>query len=203
MPSKHKHHYAVSSVFDDNLTVCSGCMTICGCPKAIELRKDGKDDPVPKGSRWLEVSVALRESSTLKVEFTLRMQKAKEEEKRSEEEVKGRMRSGEEKKEEERCWGAGRMPEEDGCDIYKAQYSVLPVHSTFKPPDGNKYRESAVPPGVSILVRTWDMGQVRVLVLVPRGVSPGALGSVMVALEELQAAFCIFKVFAKLPEALR
>lgn len=36
MLSKSKHHGAVSGVFDDNLTVCSGCMTICGCPKAIE-----------------------------------------------------------------------------------------------------------------------------------------------------------------------
>jgi hypothetical protein len=74
------------------------------------------------------VSVALRESSTLKVEFTLRMQKAKEEEKRSEEEVKGRMRSGEEKKEEERCWGAGRMPEEDGCGWWRA---LLQLHPQF------------------------------------------------------------------------
>ncbi|KGO43598.1 hypothetical protein PEX1_058980 [Penicillium expansum] len=39
MLSKYKHRWAVSKVFDDNLTVCSGCMTICGWPKAIENKK--------------------------------------------------------------------------------------------------------------------------------------------------------------------
>ncbi|EKV04479.1 hypothetical protein PDIP_87030 [Penicillium digitatum Pd1] len=37
MLSKCKHRCAVSRVFDDNLTVFAGRLTICGYPKAVEL----------------------------------------------------------------------------------------------------------------------------------------------------------------------